>query len=196
MPRKSWTRPACAEDCLFPCGDVKGDGFGGDVDADVVFCGGFVRAPGDEGCAGLFVELVFLMRGPIRGQEDLQAGDEIAEAGFGGGSGGFLPIAYEFRASVCGGRDFLDQAIFRARELGGRGAGEIGGASFEGFFESLAKLVAAASSTRADALRCGLRRLRRRARERRVVQEIGRDERIDDEVDFRGTVGLFGNFKM
>ena len=60
---------------------MKGDRFGGDVDADVVFCAGFFRVPGDERCAGLFVELVFLMRGPIRRHKDLQTGDEIAEAG-------------------------------------------------------------------------------------------------------------------
>ena len=59
---------------------MKGDGFGGNVDADVAFCAGLVRAPGDELCAGLFVDLVFLMRGPIRGQEDLQAGDEFCQA--------------------------------------------------------------------------------------------------------------------
>jgi len=79
-----------------------------------------------------------------------------------------LPIADEFRAGIAGGRNLLDQAIFRARELGGRGASEIGDARFESLFEGLAKFVAAADSTRAYAGRSGLRSLRGR-----VVLEIG-----------------------
>jgi len=48
--------------CLFPCGDVKGDGIGGKVDADAMFCSGLIGVPGDERRAGLFIELVFLVR--------------------------------------------------------------------------------------------------------------------------------------
>jgi len=174
--RTKRARAAWAEDCLFPCGDVKGDSVGGPIDADVVFCARFVGVPGDERCAGLLVELVFLMRGPVRRHEDLQPGDQIAEAGFAGGSGDFLPIADEFRAGIGGGGDFLDLAIFRAGERVGRDASEIGGASFESFFEGLAKFVAAAASTKADADGNGLYWLCGSGRDQDVVQEIGRVE--------------------
>jgi hypothetical protein len=39
---------------------VKRDSVGGEIDADVVFLAGFVGVPGEERCAGLFVELAFL----------------------------------------------------------------------------------------------------------------------------------------
>jgi hypothetical protein len=169
---------------------VKGDGVGGEIDTDVVFCAGLISVPGDERCAGLFVEFVFLMRGPVRRHEDLQTGDEIAEASFASGSGDFLPIADEFQAGIGAGGGFLDQTVFCAGELVGRDPSEIGGARFEGFFERLAKFVAAAGSM------SGLLWLRGRGRVQCVVHEIGRAERIDDEVDFRGAVGLFRNFEM
>ena len=86
---------------------MKGNGVGREIDPDVMFCAGFVRVPGDEPGTGLFIELVVLMRGPVRRHEDLQPGDEIAKAGFAGGGGNFLPIADEFRASIGGGY-FLD----------------------------------------------------------------------------------------
>jgi len=182
---------AGAEDSLFPCADVKGNSVGGEIDTNVMFFAGFVGVPSEERSAGLFVELVFLMRGPVRRHKDLQPGNQIAKAGFAGGSGDFLPIAHEFCAGIARGGNFLDQTIFRAGEFVGSKAGEIGGASLESFFESLAKFVTAGRSTKADAGRSGLRRLGGS-----VVHEIGRVKRIDDEVDLRGVVGLFGNFEV
>ena len=86
---------------------MKGDGIGGKVYTDALFCAGVIGVPGSERRTGLFVELVFLMRGPVGGNKNLQPGDEIAKAGFAGGSGNFLPIADESRAGIGGG-DFLD----------------------------------------------------------------------------------------
>ena len=102
-----------------------------------------------------------------------------------------MPIAHEFCTGIGRGGNFLDQTIFCAGEFVGSKASKIGGASLESFFESLARFVAAGRCTKADAGRGGLHRLGGN-----VVHEIGRVERIDDEVDLRGVVGLFGNFEV
>ena len=121
---------------------MKGDGIGGKVDADALFCAGVIGVPGGERRTGLFVKLVFLMRGPVRRHKNLQPGDEIAKARFASRSRDFLPIADEFCG--IGGGGSLDQAIFRPGETDGRSTIEIVAACFECFFEILAKLVATA----------------------------------------------------
>ena len=44
-----------------PCGDVKGNSIGGEINTNFMFFAGFVGVPSEERSAGLFVELVFLI---------------------------------------------------------------------------------------------------------------------------------------
>ena len=178
---------------------MKGDGAGRKVDADALFGAGVIGAPGGERHTSLFVELVFLMRGPVGRHKDLQPGDEIAKACFASGSGNFLPIADEFCGVGRGG--FLNQAIFRAGETVGRCAVVIVVAAFKCFFEILAKLVAAPlADTRGTGLLCfrgtGLLGFRDTRCWHYAMQQVGRVKRIDDEVGLRRAVRLSRKFKM
>ena len=98
---------------LIPRRDMEADGFGRDIHANVMFATWLDRKPGRHIRADEIVRLRFLVSRPIRGNQDLEAGDKVAECFLRRRARSFSPIAHELRPNLVGRSGHLDNALLR-----------------------------------------------------------------------------------
>ena len=191
------SRQVCAHGpLLLPRSDVKADGVAGEIETNVVFVAWLDGTPCGEVCAGRLIQFVFLASLPIRRYQDLKARDQIAESGLSSGRGSLLPIANELRSWVYRKRNFncADHTILRPTKfqrarirVGSMEAFKNTRASLKRFLQALAEIIATPA-------RRGWSRLGRR--ERSVMHQKRRGERVHHQVELSGSVTLLRHLQM
>src|SRR5262245_19154150 len=103
---------------LVPRRDMEPDGFHRNIHANVMFATWLDRIPCGDLRAGGIIQFIFLVSRPIRGDQNLKPGDQVAESSLRCRSGSFSPIANELSSNIVVLRSwgFLDNALLRSCE--------------------------------------------------------------------------------
>src|SRR6266404_6049644 len=73
-----------------------------EIDSYVMFAAWFEGRPFGDWGAGIFIRFIFLVRGPIGGQQALDSSDQIAESCLRGWAGSFWPVADKLHSHFVG----------------------------------------------------------------------------------------------